>query len=296
VTISLRTLIVTLVLAAFPATAERASDARAALADIKGTLGFVPGFFAIFPEEGLPGAWDEFKNVQLNRETAIPLKYKELIGLGVAAQIPCEYCVYFHTRAAKANGATDREIREAVGMAAIVRHWSTYLNGAQVDEAGFRAELDQVIANAKAGGNAPAPIAITDAASAREDIRATLGLVPAFFASFPDSGIAGAWREMKGLQMNPNTAIPPKYKELIGLGVAAQIPCRYCVAFHTQVSTGLDGASQAEVQEAIAMAAIVRHWSTFLNGAQIDKAAFKAEVDRAMAPSKKTAKMQAAKQ
>ena len=67
-TISLRTLIVTLVLAAFPATAERASDARAALADIKGTLGFVPGFFAIFPEEGLPGAWDEFKNVQLNRE------------------------------------------------------------------------------------------------------------------------------------------------------------------------------------------------------------------------------------
>ena len=44
------------------------------------------------------------------------------------------------------------------------------------------------------------------------------------------------------------------------------------------------------------MAAIVRHWSTFLNGAEIDKAAFKAEVDRAMAPSKKTAKMQAAKQ
>lgn len=296
-TLRLALLIGTLALAAVPASAasEIAPDARAALADIKGTLGFVPAFFAAFPEEGLPGAWDEFKSLQLNRESAIPPKYKELIGLGVAAQIPCEYCVYFHTRAAKANGATTREIREAVGMAAIVRHWSTYLNGAQIDEAGFRKELDQVIANAKAGGKAPAPVAITDAASAREDIRATLGLLPAFFASFPDAGIAGAWREMKGLQLNPHTAIPPKYKELIGLGVAAQIPCRYCVAFHTQVSTSLAGASPAEVQEAIAMAAIVRHWSTFLNGAQIDKAAFKAEVDRALAP-KKTGKLQAARQ
>ena len=179
-------------------------------------------------------------------------------------------------------------------MAAIVRHWSTYLNGAQIDESGFRRELEQVIANVKAGGKAPAPLAITDAASAREDIRATLGLVPAFFTSFPDAGVAGAWREMKGLQMNPNTAIPPKYKELIGLGVAAQIPCRYCIAFHTQVSTALDGASQAEVQEALAMAAIVRHWSTFLNGVQIDKKAFKAEVDRVMAPAKKSARLQAA--
>jgi alkylhydroperoxidase/carboxymuconolactone decarboxylase family protein YurZ len=76
---------------------EPGAEARAALADIKSTLGFVPGFMAAFPEEGLPGAWDEFKSVQLNPHSAIPPKYKELIGLGVAAQVPCEYCVYFHT-------------------------------------------------------------------------------------------------------------------------------------------------------------------------------------------------------
>src|SRR5579863_5293757 len=124
---------------------EPGPDARAALTDIKGTFGFVPGFFGAFPEEGLPGAWDEFKSVQLNPHSAIPSKYKELIGLGVAAQIPCEYCVYFHTKAAKANGATEREIREAVGMASIVRHWSTWLNGNETDEAAFRKDLDQVI-------------------------------------------------------------------------------------------------------------------------------------------------------
>ncbi len=71
--------------------------------------------------------------VQLNPKTKLDGKTKELIGLAVAAQIPCQYCVYFHTAAAKANGATDEEIREAVAMAAIARHWSTVLNGMQVD-------------------------------------------------------------------------------------------------------------------------------------------------------------------
>jgi AhpD family alkylhydroperoxidase len=63
----------------------------------------------------------------------------------VAAQIPCQYCIYFHTAAAKANGASDEEIRETVAMAAIVRHWSTVLNGMQVDLAGFKRETDTVL-------------------------------------------------------------------------------------------------------------------------------------------------------
>lgn len=133
-----------------------------------------------------------------------------------------------------------------------------------------------------------------DARAALADIKGTLGFVPGFLAVFPEEGLPGAWDEFKSVQLNRQSAIPPKYKELIGLGVAAQIPCRYCIAFHTQVSTALDGASQAEVQEALAMAAIVRHWSTFLNGVQIDKKAFKAEVDRVMAPAKKSARLQAA--
>ncbi len=67
------------------------------------------------------------------------------MGLAVASQIPCSYCVYFHTAAAKANGATDEEIREAVAMAAIVRHWSTVLNGMQVDLNSFKTETDTVL-------------------------------------------------------------------------------------------------------------------------------------------------------
>jgi AhpD family alkylhydroperoxidase len=117
----------------------------AAYRDIEATLGIVPGFFKQFPTEGIDGAWAEFKAVQLNTKTELSGKVKELIGLAVSAQIPCSYCIYFHTAAARANGATDGEIREAVAMAAISRHWSTVLNGMQVDAAGFRQETDTVL-------------------------------------------------------------------------------------------------------------------------------------------------------
>ena len=126
------------------ASAQDAS-AQAAYRDIEQTLGSVPTFFKLFPESGIAGAWAEFKSVQLNPKTKLDAKTKELIGLAVAAQIPCQYCVYFHTAVAKANGASDEEVREAVAMAAIARHWSTVLNGMQVDLAQFKAETDTVL-------------------------------------------------------------------------------------------------------------------------------------------------------
>lgn len=126
------------------AKAEDAS-AQAAYRDIEQTLGSVPSFFKAFPESAIAGAWAEFKSVQLNPKTKLDGKTKELLGLAVSAQIPCQYCIYFHTAAAKANGASEQEIREAVAMAAVVRHWSTVLNGMQVDLAGFKRETDTVL-------------------------------------------------------------------------------------------------------------------------------------------------------
>jgi len=124
--------------------AEDAS-AQATYKDIEQTLGAVPSFFKLFPEVGIAGAWAEFKSVQLNPKTKLDGKTKELLGLAIAAQIPCHYCIYFHTAAAKLNGATEQEIRETVAMAAIVRHWSTVLNGMQVDYDGFKRETDALL-------------------------------------------------------------------------------------------------------------------------------------------------------
>jgi AhpD family alkylhydroperoxidase len=128
-----------------PVASAEDPSAQATYRDIEQTLGMVPSFFKLFPAAGIAGAWAEFKAVQLNPKTKLDGKTKELLGLAVAAQIPCEYCVYFHTAAARANGATDEEVREAVAMAAIVRHWSTVLNGMQVDLAGFKGETDTVL-------------------------------------------------------------------------------------------------------------------------------------------------------
>jgi AhpD family alkylhydroperoxidase len=131
--------------AGFAMAQDAPQGAPPAYQDIEATLGSVPTFFKLFPEEGIGGAWAEFKTVQLNPKTALSGKEKELIGLAVAAQIPCSYCVYFHTAAARLNGATNAEIREAVAMAAITRHWSTVLNGMQVDPVAFRQETDAVL-------------------------------------------------------------------------------------------------------------------------------------------------------
>ncbi len=132
-----------------PVQAEDAS-AAAACKDIQATLGSVPDMFRTLPDVAVAGAWAEIKGVQLNPNTALDGKTKELMGLAVAAQIPCQYCIYFHTLAAKANGASDEEIKEAVAMAAIVRHWSTMLNGSQVDFATFKKQTDELLAAAKA--------------------------------------------------------------------------------------------------------------------------------------------------
>lgn len=125
-----------------------AQDAQATYRDIEQTLGSVPAFLKQMPAFAIGGAWAEMKGFQLNPQTALNGKTKELIGLAVAAQIPCQYCIYFHTAAAKANGASEEEIKEAVAMAAVVRHWSTLLNGTQVDLAGFKHDIDAVLAAA----------------------------------------------------------------------------------------------------------------------------------------------------
>jgi AhpD family alkylhydroperoxidase len=276
--------------ALFGGSAAAEPDAKTTYQDIENTLGLVPSFLKAFPEDGIAGAWDELKSIQLNPKSALSMKQKELIGLAVAAQIPCRYCVYFHTQVGKQlGGATDTEVKEAIAMAAITRHWSTVLNGMQIDLAEFKQELASVAGFFKAGKSKPNEVTVTDAASAYKDMESTLGRVPTFFRRFPEVGIASAWREFKRVQLNPATKLDGKTKELIGLAVAAQVPCSYCIAFHTEAAK-LNGATDVEIREAVAMAAITRHWSTVLNGAQPDEPKFRKEVDQIITNAKKSAK------
>jgi AhpD family alkylhydroperoxidase len=110
--------------------------------DIEETLGLVPTFFQHVPDYLIESEWQSFKTLQLG-ETAIPNKYKELIGLAVSGATRCRYCAYFHTEAAKLFGATDEEITEASLVAKNTMAWSTYLNAMQFDYDEFVAEFDR---------------------------------------------------------------------------------------------------------------------------------------------------------
>ena len=271
--------VVLLAVPSFAATPE----STAARAEIEARLGFVPEYFKAIPDAVLPGAWEELKTLQASDSTAIPCKVKELIALAVASQVPSKHTIYSHTKLAMLSGATQQEVGEAVAMAALARHWSTFFNGIQLDEAKFKTDVKGMVDGAKkamsSGMSPPAPLVLTDAKSAYADMTNQMGSVPDFMKKFPEHSVVGAWREMRDVELNPNTKLSGKYKSLIGLAVSAQIPCKYCVFADTEFAK-LEGATDAEINEAIAMGAFARHWATLLDGLQVDEASYRRDTDK----------------
>jgi AhpD family alkylhydroperoxidase len=117
-------------------------------ADIEQTFGQVPTFFKMIPDRSIEMEWQLFKTTQL-AESPIPNKYRELIGIGIAAVSKCRYCAFYHTEVAKMFGATNEEIEDAVHYAKASAGWSAYLNGLQLDFGQFKQELLDGIEYAK---------------------------------------------------------------------------------------------------------------------------------------------------
>jgi len=116
--------------------------------EIEETMGIVPGFLKKLPDSTLELEWELMKQSQME-PGAIPNKYRELIGLAVAAATRCRYCTLFHTEMAKLNGATDEEIEDAVHFAKSTMGWSTYLNGLQIDYDEFKKEISKAVDHAR---------------------------------------------------------------------------------------------------------------------------------------------------
>jgi AhpD family alkylhydroperoxidase len=119
-------------------------DRKQTYKEIEKTLGLVPSFFKAVPDSTLELEWELMKRVQMERGP-IPNKYRELIGLAMAAATRCRYCTFFHTEMAKLNGATDAEIEDAVHFAKSSAGWSTYLNGLQLDFEEFKEEITKAV-------------------------------------------------------------------------------------------------------------------------------------------------------
>ena len=111
------------------------------------------------------------------------------------------------------------------------------------------------------------------------EIEEMFGLVPSFFKEVPDSSLELEWRLFKRVQFDPGP-IPNKYRELIGVAISAVTKCRYCALYHTEVAK-LNGATDAEIEDAVHYAKSTAGWSTYINGLQIDYDKFQDEVLRA---------------
>ena len=116
--------------------------------DIEKTFGFFPGFMKPVPKDVLAKQWPLLKKYQMG-ESVIPQKYRELIGLAVAATLKCPYCALMHTAMAKGYGATDEEISETAYLTAQTANWSSMLHVVRYDYETFEKEVNMVGENAK---------------------------------------------------------------------------------------------------------------------------------------------------
>jgi AhpD family alkylhydroperoxidase len=113
------------------------------LSDIQKSFGIVPGFMKALPHDVLIHDWPLMKKYTLG-ESRIPAKHRELVGLAVAANIKCPYCLLFHKNAAKMHGATEEELAEIAFLASYTSRWSSMIHGQHYSYETFAKETEQI--------------------------------------------------------------------------------------------------------------------------------------------------------
>ena len=113
------------------------------LKDVQKSLGIVPGFMKALSQDVLIHDWPLFKKYTLG-ESKIPAKYRELMGLAVAANIKCPYCQLFHKSAAQLYGATIEEFAEISFLASYTSRWSAMIHAQNYSYETFAKETEQI--------------------------------------------------------------------------------------------------------------------------------------------------------
>ncbi len=82
-------------------------------------------------------------------ESAIPAKYREFIGLAVAANIKCPHRSLMHMTMATSYRAKDKEIVEVAFVASYMARWSAILHALQYNYDTFVKEVHKLSEYAK---------------------------------------------------------------------------------------------------------------------------------------------------
>ena len=75
-----------------------------------------------------------------------------------------------------------------------------------------------------------------------------------------------AWLNLNNIVGRKDGAVPPKYRELIALGVAVTTQCPYCIEAHAKAAKAA-GASREELVETAFIAAALRAGGAATHGA-----------------------------
>ena len=110
------------------------------------------------------------------------------------------------------------------------------------------------------------------------DIEESIGLVPGFMAAVPEDALVHEWPVFKQYVLG-ESVIPPKYRELVELAVAATLKCPYCEAFHRGAAE-LHGASEDELAEVGVLAGLTARWSAMIHAQHYDYDTFVDEFER----------------
>lgn len=111
--------------------------------EMEETFGMVPPPLGNIPEDDAANEWPFFAKYTVG-ESEIPPKYREFIGLAVAANIKCPYCAHFHREAARLHGATDEELEEVYSLASFTTRYSAMMHAQSYDEEQFEDEVSRI--------------------------------------------------------------------------------------------------------------------------------------------------------
>jgi AhpD family alkylhydroperoxidase len=91
-------------------------------------------------------AFNDFSKVVF-ADGALPTRIKHIIAVAVAHVTQCPYCIHGHTRAALREGASEKELMEAIWVAAEMRAGAAFAHSiiaiAEMEEAGSAAANGQ---------------------------------------------------------------------------------------------------------------------------------------------------------
>lgn len=112
-----------------------------------------------------------------------------------------------------------------------------------------------------------------------KEIKTSFGFVPDFFKKTPKDVMIQMWPIFKKYQMG-ESAIPPKYREMIMLSASAAAKCPYCEMYHREACKML-GATEEELSELAVLVASVGFWSNTLHTMNYDITRFAKELKKA---------------